>query len=123
MPCAAVPFTDAVRSALRTLHTPELRSNPLLRSRMVRQHGRAGRPPAETLRDLLDETVATLKPDLSVLIDRTFLRPTGVQERVADSLHLSFNTYRRHRDKAITQLTESLWGRETGNGPSSATTR
>lgn len=117
-------FTDAVRSALRTLHTPELlRSNPLVRSRLVRQHGRAGRTPAETLRDLLDETVAALKPDLSVLIDRTFLRPTGVQERVADSLHLSFNTYRRHRDKAITQLTELLWDRETGNGPSSATTR
>jgi len=109
-------FTDAVRSALRTLHTPELlRSNPLLQSRMVRQHGRAERTPAETLRDLLDETVATLKPDLSVLIDRTFLRPTGVQERVADSLHLSFNTYRRHRDKAIAQLTESLWDRETGS--------
>ncbi len=109
-------FTDAVRSALRALPTPELlRSNPLLRSRMVRQHGRAGRTPAENLRDLLGETAATLQPDLRVLIDRTFLRPTGVQERVADSLHLSFNTYRRHRDKAITRLTELLWDRETGS--------
>ncbi|MEV7045204.1 ATP-binding protein [Amycolatopsis sp. NPDC051061] len=109
-------FTDAVRAALRTLHTPELlRSNPLVRSRMVRQHGRADRDLVETLRELLDETVAALKPDLRVLIDRTFLRPTGVQEVVADSLHLSFNTYRRHRDKAITRLTELLWDRETGS--------
>lgn len=108
-------FTDAVRSALRTLHTPELlRSNPLLRSRLVQQHGRAGRTPTETLRELLDEAVATLTPDFSAVIDRTFLRPVGAQERVADSLHLSFNTYRRHRDKAITQLTEMLWDRETG---------
>ena len=107
-------FTDAVRSALRTLHTPELlRSNPLLHSRMVRRHGDAERTTAETLRELLDEAADTLKPDLRAVIDRTFLRPTGVQERVADSLHLSFNTYRRHRDKAITQLTESLWTRET----------
>lgn len=109
-------FTDAVRSALRTLHTPELlRSNPLLTSRVVRQHGRAGRAPTETLRDLLDEAVATLTPESGVVIDRTFLRPAGAQERVADSLHLSFNTYRRHRDKAIAQLTELLWERETGS--------
>lgn len=109
-------FTEAVRSALRALHTPELlRSNPLLRSRMVRRHERAGRTPAESLRDLLDDAVAVLKPDFGVLIDRTFLRPTGVQERVAESLHLSFNTYRRHRDKAVAQLTELLWDRETGS--------
>ncbi|MBE1495832.1 hypothetical protein H4696_002932 [Amycolatopsis lexingtonensis] len=108
-------FADAVRSALRTLHTPELlRSNPLTRSRIVRQHERTGRAPTEILRELLDETAATLKPEFRVLIDRTFLRPTGVQERVADSLHLSFNTYRRRRDKAITHLTEVLWDRETG---------
>lgn len=111
-------FADAVRAALRTLPTPELlRPNPLLRSRMVRQHGRAGRTPAETLRELLEETAATLKPELGVLLDRTFLHPAGVQERVAESLHLSFNTYRRHRDKAITRLTELLWERETGSHP------
>ncbi|MFJ5992832.1 ATP-binding protein [Lentzea sp. NPDC092896] len=109
-------FTEAVRSALRTLHSPEsLRSNPLLRSRMVRRHQRTGRTHAESLRDLLDDAVALLKPDFGMLIDRTFLRPTGVQERVAESLHLSFNTYRRHRDKAVAQLTELLWDRETGS--------
>ncbi|MFD4642173.1 ATP-binding protein [Lentzea sp. NPDC058436] len=106
-------FTDAVRSALRTLHTPELRTNPLLRSRMVL---RAEGAPAEALRELLTDAAAALKPELSALIDRTFLRPTGAQERVAASLHLSFNTYRRHRDKAVAQLAESLWERETGQG-------
>ncbi|MFD9701708.1 ATP-binding protein [Lentzea sp. NPDC059081] len=115
-------FAEAVRSALRVLHSPELlRSHPLLRSRMVRRHGRA---PAESLRDLLDDAAALLKPDLGVLIDRTFLRPVGVQERVAESLHLSFNTYRRHRDKAVAQLTELLWERETnGAGRSGAPVR
>ncbi|MGW6441502.1 ATP-binding protein [Lentzea sp. NPDC055074] len=109
-------FTDAVRSALRGLHTPELLlANPLVRSRMVRRHGLAGRTPVDCLRDLLDDAVAGLKPDFRVLVDRTFLRPVGVQERVAESLHLSFNTYRRHRDKAVAQLTELLWDRETGN--------
>ncbi|WP_439658528.1 ATP-binding protein [Lentzea sp. HUAS TT2] len=109
-------FTEAVRSALRALHTPELlRSNPLLRTRMVRRHKRAGRTHAEALRDLLDDAVVVLKPDFGLLIDRTFLRPVGVQERVAESLHLSFNTYRRHRDKAVAQLTELLWDRETGS--------
>ncbi|MET9231934.1 ATP-binding protein [Lentzea sp. NPDC003310] len=104
-------FAEAVRSALRTLHAPELRSNPLVRSRMVLRTGNA---PAEALRDLLTEAAAALKPELSALIDRTFLHPAGAQERVAASLHLSFNTYRRHRDKAVAQLTESLWERETG---------
>ncbi|MGI5499213.1 ATP-binding protein [Lentzea sp. CA-135723] len=106
-------FTDAVRSALRDLHAPDLiLANPLLRSRMVRRHGRPGQTPAESLRDLLDDAVAVLKPDFGTLLDRTFLRPVGVQERVAESLHLSFNTYRRHRDKAVAQLTELLWDRE-----------
>ncbi|HEX7309067.1 ATP-binding protein [Lentzea sp.] len=102
-------FADAVRSALRGLHDPVLlRSNPLLRSRIVRQRGRT---PTEALREVLDDAVTALKPEFGVLLDRTFLRPVGVQERVAESLHLSFNTYRRHRDKAVAQLTEVLWDR------------
>ncbi|GLY47718.1 ATP-binding protein [Lentzea sp. NBRC 102530] len=106
-------FTEAVRSALRALHSPELlHHNPLLRSRMVARHGGAGRTPAESLRELLEDTAAGLKPEFRVLVERTFLRPVGVQERVAESLHLSFNTYRRHRDKAVTHLTELLWERD-----------
>ncbi|MFI5931995.1 hypothetical protein [Actinoplanes sp. NPDC051494] len=104
-------FADAVRAALRT--PGRLAANPLVRSRMVERHGGA---PAEALRELLDEAVATLTPALRELITRTFLGAGLPQERVAASLHLSFNTYRRHRDKAVGQLLELLWERETLSG-------
>jgi hypothetical protein len=111
-------FTDAVRSALRHLHTPELLDeNPLLRSRMIRRHARAGLTPAEALRELLEAGAGALEADLGELVIRTFLRPATTQERVAATLHLSFNTYRRHRDKAITQLATWLWEHETGQRP------
>ncbi|MEU7141958.1 ATP-binding protein [Nocardia sp. NPDC046473] len=108
-------FARAVRDALRDLHTPErIRDNPLLRSRMVRQHD-GGLPAVDTLRDLLTTGASMLRPDLSELVDRTFLHPTTTQERVAQTLHLSFNTYRRHRDRAVAHLTEWLWAREVGS--------
>lgn len=111
-------FARAVRDALRDLHTPErIRDNPLLRSRMVRQHERGDRPSADTLRDLLTTGAGVLRPDLSELVDRTFLHPVTTQERVAQALHLSFNTYRRHRDRAVAHLTEWLWAREVGQQP------
>jgi hypothetical protein len=108
-------FADAVRSALRHLHTPRLlRDNPLLRSRMIRRHARDGRPPAKTLRELLEAGIGALEADLRELMTRTFLRPATTQARIAVTLHLSFNTYRRHRDRATAQLTAWLWRRETG---------
>ncbi|GAA1614383.1 ATP-binding protein [Actinoplanes couchii] len=104
-------FAAAVRSALRDLHAPEvLRHNPLTRSRLVRQ--RSGTTPAEALRELLGEAAATLSPELHELVERTFLRPAATQERVAATLHLSFNTYRRHRDKAVTRIASWLWDQE-----------
>ena len=109
-------FAEAVRSALRDLHTPNLlHENPLLRSRAVRQNQRDGNAPAETLRELLETAVSVLPPNLRVLADRTFLHPVTTQERIAESLHLSFNTYRRHRDRAVTSITEWLWAGETGH--------
>lgn len=105
-------FTRAVRDALRDLHTPErIRDNPLLGSRMVRTHGG---PPVDALRELLATGTGGLRTDLGELVDRTFLHPATTQERVAQSLHLSFNTYRRHRDRAVGHLTEWLWVREVG---------
>ena len=109
-------FAEAVRSALRDLHTPSLlRENPLLRSRVVRRSQRNGTAPAQTLRELLETAVSVLPPDLKALTGRTFLHPVTTQERIAESLHLSFNTYRRHRDRAVTDITEWLWAGETGH--------
>jgi hypothetical protein len=109
-------FAEAVRSALRDLHKPNLlRENPLLRSRVVRQNHRDGMTLAETLRELLETAVSVLPPNLRVLADRTFLHPVTTQERIAEGLRLSFNTYRRHRDRAVTNITEWLWAGETGH--------
>jgi len=109
-------FAGAVRSALRDLHTPHLlHDNPLLRSRVVRQSRRDGMAPAETLRELLEIAATTLPPNLRVLTDRTFLHRVTTQERIAEDLHLSFNTYRRHRDRAVTSITQWLWAGETGH--------
>ncbi|MFI1995904.1 ATP-binding protein [Actinoplanes sp. NPDC020271] len=106
-------FADAVRSALRHLHEPDrLRANPLLRARLVRDREETGRTAAETLRQVLVAGAGRLPPDLSELVTLTFLRPATTQERVAQTLHLSFNTYRRHRDKAVALLADGLWDRE-----------
>ncbi|WP_285474943.1 ATP-binding protein [Actinoplanes sp. NBRC 101535] len=107
-------YTEAVRSALRDLHAPELlRSSPLTGTRLVRRQSTNGRPPTEALRELLGEAASSLTPDLHRLVERTFLQPVSTQERVAVELHLSFNTYRRHRDKAVTRMAAWLWDRET----------
>jgi hypothetical protein len=109
-------FAEAVRSALRDLHKPNLLGeNPLLRSRVVRQNRRDGMTLAETLRELLETATSALPPNLRVLTDRTFLHPVTTQERIAEGLHLSYNTYRRHRDRAVTDITEWLWAGETGH--------
>ncbi|MBM2619360.1 ATP-binding protein [Actinoplanes sp. LDG1-06] len=116
VPVLAEPeFADAVRAALRHLHDPDrLRTNPLLRSRILRQKApdESGRMVA--LRELIEAGIGTLDPALADLMSRTFLRPTTTQARVAATLHLSFNTYRRHRDRAISRLTAWLWDHETG---------
>jgi hypothetical protein len=101
-------FGEAVRSALRDLRRPDrLGENPLLRWRLTGGSG-AGR-----LRDLIETGTATLSPASAEVLVRTFLRPTTTQERVAEALHMSFNTYRRRRDDAVHQLTEWLWALET----------
>ncbi|WP_306208201.1 AAA family ATPase [Actinoplanes sp. RD1] len=87
-------FDAAVRAALR-----DLDHNPLLGTRLV------------PLRELVEEAAATLPPALHDLVDRTFLHPVTTQERVAETLHLSFNTYRRHRDQAVARITDWLWAR------------
>ncbi|WP_305785441.1 hypothetical protein [Symbioplanes lichenis] len=87
-------FDAAVRAALR-----DFDNNPLLGTRL------------SPLRELVEEAAATLPPALNDLVDRTFLHPVTTQERVAETLHLSFNTYRRHRDQAVARITDWLWAR------------
>jgi hypothetical protein len=114
-------FADAVRAALRDLHAPDrLARNPLVRSQVVRRY-RAGRSEPETLRELLTEAAGTLRiagrDDLPYqVVDRTFLRPAATQERAAAALHLSFSTYRRHRDRAVARIVEWMWEREVYGG-------
>jgi hypothetical protein len=111
-------FASAVRAALRDLHVPErLGRNPLLCSPVVRRHVRDGHHPTHALQELLGAAAEALPADrrssgLREIVDRTFLRPTGTQEQVADGLHLSFSTYRRHRDRAVALIAEWMWQRE-----------
>ncbi|RSM44925.1 ATP-binding protein [Amycolatopsis balhimycina DSM 5908] len=111
-------FADAVRAALRDLHVPDqLRRNPLLRSQVVRRHTRDGQPAADALHELLGMAAETLRADqrhgdLHAVADRTFLRPAATQERIAEALHLSFSTYRRHRDRAVARIVEWMWEHE-----------
>jgi len=71
--------------------------------------------PAETLGELLQTAVSVLPTNLRALADRTFLHPVATQERIAQDLYLSYNTYRRHRDRAVTKMTDWLWAGETGH--------
>jgi hypothetical protein len=114
-------FAMAVRDALRDLHSPvALIRNPLLRSRLVRERAGGGDAPA-ALHDLIVEAAETLRADpreqgLFDVVNRTFLRPAPTQERAAEMLHLSFSTYRRHRNRAVDRIVEWLWRREL-HGP------
>ncbi|MEJ3657933.1 ATP-binding protein [Actinomycetes bacterium KLBMP 9759] len=116
-------FASAVRAALRDLHDSDaLLRNPLLRSRLVREHAE-GRTATAALHGLIIEAAATLRADpraegLFDVVNRTFLHPAPTQEQAAEMLHLSFSTYRRHRDRAIARIVEWLWRRELHGPPS-----
>jgi AAA ATPase domain len=114
-------FRDAVKHALRHLHDrAALSGNPLIRSAMVQDLVRRGRPPDppdEVLRDLILVAADALRADpragkLHRVLDRTFMRPAPSQEKAAEILDLPFSTYRRHRDRAVAAVTRWLWERE-----------
>jgi hypothetical protein len=116
-------FAGAVRDALRNfVRSAELRTNPLLRSRMVVE--RAG-PDADdgamigALRELLQEAAESLQASprdakCYRALRRTYLEPAPSQERAAEMLGLPFSTYRRHLKGGITRVVEILWQREIG---------
>jgi AAA ATPase domain len=114
-------FAAAVRAALRDLHTPDaLARNPLLRSRLVRDRACGGEALA-ALHFLIVEAAEMLRANprergLFDVVNRTFLRPAPTQEQAAEMLHLSFSTYRRHRNRAVDRIVEWLWRREL-HGP------
>lgn len=109
-------FDNAVRVALRTLHSDALADNPLVRSHLVPTGDHADR--TRELREVLTRTIRTMAGDqrtakLHRVLDATFLRTT-TQELAAQSLGLPFTTYRRHLTRGTEVLCDSLWRRELG---------
>jgi hypothetical protein len=116
-------FAASVRDALRNFHrTDDLRTNPLLRSRVVVE--RAGSNAGDStgvaaLRDLLTEAAESLRASPREVkyyraLHRTYLDPAPSQERAAELLGLPFSTYRRHLKAAISRVGEILWQKEIG---------
>jgi hypothetical protein len=111
-------FGEAVRQALRDLHRPDLLGrNPLLRSRLVREH--AGDRPADgvDLEGLLSDAVDALREHprddkLFRAVERTYVRPAGTQEAAAEALGVPFSTYRRHLSQGVDRVVAWLWERE-----------
>jgi hypothetical protein len=110
-------FADAVRRALRDLQRPDaLATNPLARTRMVREDA-AGRASPEALRELLLEAVDALRAELrgeklARALERTYLRPAPTQEAAAELLGLPFSTYRGHLTRGLERVVDRLWQRE-----------
>jgi hypothetical protein len=112
-------FAEAVQEALKCYAKPrELRSNPLLRSRIVLDRaGAAERVPV--LQALLREGAEPLKtsPKLRRQWDAlhlAYFEPAGSQEKAAQRLYVSFSTFRRHLKAAVDFVAETLWSRELG---------
>lgn len=112
-------FATAARSALRHMNEPDaLRSNPLLRSRLVSAQG-SSENGAATLRKVVLEAVQQLQniPRISRCykpLYHTYIQPAPSQERAAEILDLPFSTYRRHLTEGITEVTRILWLKEIG---------
>jgi hypothetical protein len=110
-------FAGAVRRALRDRHRPDaLAANPLLRSRLVRDHAGDG-DPVEALCALLRDVVAALGDDvrderLGRALQCTFVRPAPTQEAAAELLGLPFSTYRGHLTRGTDRVVDRLWQRE-----------
>jgi hypothetical protein len=110
-------FADAARRALRDLHRPgALATNPLVRTRVVRERG-AELPAPSALGELLHEAVNALRADprgakLVRALECTYLRPAPTQEVAAELLGLPFSTYRGHLTRGLERVVDWLWQRE-----------
>ena len=105
-------FDPAVRTALQTLHRPDLLAgNPLMGSALAATP--AG-PSAGHLRTTIEDAVAQLNDQprgrqLQAVLHRTYLHPAPTQEAAAQVLDLPLSTYRRYLAKAVEHLTDLLW--------------
>jgi hypothetical protein len=116
-------FETAVKRALRQFTQPDrLRTNPLLRSRLVIE--RVGTEESiarriETLQNVIREIAAPLlnsprDAKLYRALDLTFFHPAPSQEKAADQLDVSYATFRRHLASGTERLAEALWQKEIG---------
>jgi TolB-like protein/Flp pilus assembly protein TadD len=121
LPLSEAEFAEAVRAALRHyLRTDLLRENPLLRSRVVEaflRDAEAPVTPVQALKDLLRIHCERIgdAPKLAALrrvLELTWLTPMRSQQVVAESLHLSWSTYRRRLSDAMQLLAAQLWEAE-----------
>ncbi len=111
-------FDDSVRQALRDLRRPDLLArNPLLRTRLARDHGDEQVAGAATLEALVDDALGALREHprdnkLWRAVERTYVRPAATQERAAAALGLPFSTYRRHLTQGVDRIVAWMWDRE-----------
>ena len=111
-------FDQAARQALRNLRRPDLlRRNPLLRTRLLRDHASDEEPDAATLETLVRAAVEALaehpRDDKQWrAVERTYVRPAATQERAAATLGLPFSTYRRHLTQGVDRVVAWLWDQE-----------
>jgi hypothetical protein len=120
-------FEAAVRAALQHVARPAtLRTNPLVRSRLVME--RMGPQPTDAER--VNELQRILKRAAEQLqgtpreakyyraLYHTYLQPAPTQERAAELLDVPFSSYRRHLQAGIAKVTELLWQWELHGVPS-----
>lgn len=119
----ASDFATAVHEALKQFtRPPALRTNPLLRSRLVLDRAGLHPPEGERIAALQSairaaaETFQTSPKDMKLyrVLHHTYLQPAATQEAAAELLDLPFSTYRRHLKKAIECLADLLWLEEIG---------
>lgn len=116
-------FASAVREAFRDyLRLDALRSNPLIRSRLIVES--AGRSVntadrAAVLQGLIRKAAESFQASprdakLYRALYHTYFKPAPTQEKAAELLDLPFSTYRRHLMAGIAQITDLLWQQEIG---------
>lgn len=114
-------FAAAVRQGLRDYpRADRLRTNPLLRCRLVTTRLSGTESPAEqaeVLKAVLKEAVETLTAvpadrRLHRVLVRAYLAPAPTLERAAEVLELPSSTFRRLLSTAVSRVTTVLWHRE-----------